>query len=832
VRALVGILALAACAGTETTPPQTPPVAKAIVADAAPPIDAARIAPTLRLPDDVVPAGYDLALELDPASNALRGTVTIRVTIATRTDRVYLHAQDLELEEATWQRGATSGTLTALGVPPDPQELRAFGFGAPLEPGEATLHFRYTGHVTDDEPEALFRQKHAGRWYILSQGESVFARRILPCFDEPRFKVPWRVALTVPSGALALANAPLDREAKATDGRRTFTFAATPPMPSYLLAIAVGPFELVDAGVVGANQVKLRVAALAGEAGKVPLPAQLAPGMIEQLEAYFDSPLPWPKLDLVVVPRFFGAMENPGLITFDRDIIVGTSASTKRRFTTVGGHEFAHLWFGDLVTFAWWDDLWLAEAFASWMSDKLAVTAGVIPDLAFERASQRAHAMRADDAVDAHALRRTIERSSDAETRFDAISYEKGAAVLAMFERVVGGEAFKRGVRGYIAKHRDGNATSADLFAAIAQVTRPDIARAFAAYVERPGVPIVDFTVACKASGATLVATPREADRPVPYCVRYPGTTACGISDAKLEVPLASCPGWLATNDGGLGYYRTGAVSISPALDQLSAAELMAHGDDLAAAVLRGELASKDAFARIAALAATDAYAAHGALAIADAVDRVIDDAARAKWIAWLAATFGRYTNKPGVMGRLSELGATPPAIAARAKTQLSAALDVKTSLEWVTHLASAATAVDKPLFAKLVAVIQAQPATTRRWAIAELALVPATFAADVIALELAQDKPVGWAIERLLERGATRTAAWTALQPRAREVAAKLSLDDLADVIEATGALCDAKSRGEVAAAFEAGDALTAALATIDRCIATRAKLGAIAVP
>ncbi|MGE5183026.1 MAG: M1 family peptidase, partial [Acidobacteriota bacterium] len=244
------LVVVVACAAHDGTPP---PAKHAMTAAPAP-----VVAPGLRLPEGVAPLAYDLTLEVDPEQAEFRGHVEIRVHLTAPTDHVWLHADELDLTQASYRDGNTSGRLAVLPVAGD--EMRAFGFGRVIDDHEITLAFDYTGHTLHDE-EGLFRQREAGRWYVFSQSESVFARRILPCFDEPRFKVPWKVTLVVPPDQVALANAPQLAAHLRSDGRREVTFAETPPMASYLLAIAVGPFELVDVGKLGKGKLPVRVAA-------------------------------------------------------------------------------------------------------------------------------------------------------------------------------------------------------------------------------------------------------------------------------------------------------------------------------------------------------------------------------------------------------------------------------------------------------------------------------------------------------------------------------------------------------------------------------------------
>ncbi len=336
----------------------------------------AAVAPGSRLPDALSPIAYDLALQIDPDVDGFHGHVEIHVRANAATDVVWLHAVDLAITTAIARDGDASSPARPLAPLGDGEQMRGYRLPHALAAGaEMTLVFDYTGSTAGDQ-QGLFREQVRGRWYVFAQSESVFARRIVPCFDEPRWKPTWRVRIAVPPAATGLSNAPeVARRARA-DGTVEIDFAPTPAMPSYLLSIAVGPFDVVPAGAMGRAHVPVRVAVPAGEGARVAVVAKQLPALVDALEAYFDAPLPVAKLDLVAVPTFFGGMENPGLITFVAHVLVGDpdNVSERRTFQRFAAHELAHLWLGDLVTPAWWDDLWLAEAFASWLGDKSSPT--------------------------------------------------------------------------------------------------------------------------------------------------------------------------------------------------------------------------------------------------------------------------------------------------------------------------------------------------------------------------------------------------------------------------------------------------------------------------
>ena len=432
-RSLAGVVvvALAACPAPDrhTAPPPLPPP---------PPVDAAPIAtpPTppadLRVPAGVAPLGYRLRLTIDPAQPRFDGEVAIDLAVTATTDVVWLHADALVVDAATLADGA------ALAVIPDPDHQRiGLWRGAPL-PARTTVQVRYHGTIVDDDPMGLFRQRHGTDRYVYTQMEGVFARRVVPCFDEPGFKVPWQLTIVAPAGLTVVANTP-EASRTAAGATQEVTFAPTPPTASYLIAVAVGRFEAVTIGPVGRAAVPARVLTPAGLSAWAAAAAAATPGVVAQLEAYFDRPLPLAKLDLVAVPQFFGAMENPGLITFAAATLLDDPARPsrdgQRGMRATLAHELAHQWFGDLVTPRWWDDLWLNESFATWMAAELTGIDDDDGDAVIGARGAVERAMRADALPSARPLCRPIAGGLDVDDSFDAIAYEKGGALLAMFER-------------------------------------------------------------------------------------------------------------------------------------------------------------------------------------------------------------------------------------------------------------------------------------------------------------------------------------------------------------------------------------------------------------
>ncbi|MBS1120141.1 MAG: peptidase [Deltaproteobacteria bacterium] len=810
-----------------------------------------RAAPS-RLADGVTPLSYDLRLELDPDADRFTGRVEIRVRLDAPTDHVWLHLEDLELDTATFRTATREGVLArGEDVAVRDQPMRAFGFGTSLPAGEVTLTFGYVGQVARDD-EGLFRRQAGGRWFLYSQAESMFARRILPCFDEPRFKPAWRVTLVVPDKLVALGNGPLAIDVVRADGRHEVTLAEITAMPSYLFAVAVGPFTLLDAGRVGRAQVPVRVAVAAGDVRRSKLVVAKLSALVDALERYTDRPLPLAKLDLVAVPRFFGAMENVGLVTIESSILVGEveAFGDSGRFTRFAAHELAHQWFGNLVTPAWWDDLWLAEGFATWLGDKISIELGGTDDPGLRTQLARLDALGADDADDARPMRHAMSTTEDADDRFDAISYEKAGAVLGMFERFVGEDRFREVIRAYLRDHAGATATSNDFVSALGTATTPAVATAFTSFLEGTGAPIVELAVRCGASPALELHARKGAM--VPVCVRHATGRACAIVGESARIALPTCTGWIAGNAGGDGYYRV-AVPTSGTSRFLSRGEQLAHADDIAAALFRHELGFADASRELATLAAAgDPASQLAALAIAGAIDPLIDDTTRPVWSRWLAARFQRRLGKLAMLSprspverelrdrlaRLLPADRFDAAVIAGATAIVDGALH-SGRLPPEFALALAAPRGGRMLFDRLVAAAAAGGDERQDSWLASLGAFGPELASRLV--ELATDARArphnAWsAIVAMQARPGTRTAAWVAIRERLPALLAQPA-DELTPIIEATGALCDPVARAEVAAAFEGKlddlareHALVPALAAIDRCIARRTQLGDLA--
>ena len=348
--------------------------------------------------------------------------------------------------------------------------------------------------------------------YAYTQFESIAARDAFPCFDEPGFKIPFDTTLVVPAGDEAVANTH-EIERKTEGGSLRVHFAPTLPLPSYLVAFAVGPLEIVPAPDVPPNAVRKRPLPLRGVTTKghgkeIAYALAHAGEILAVLEQIFGIEYPYDKLDILAVPDKGGAMENPGAVTFADELLLFDEKTApvwqKRAYASVVAHEFAHQWVGDLVTAAWWDDIWLNEAFATWIGSKAADTWDPKVEAKLELLEGIQGAIGADALVSARAIRQPIESNNDIENAFDSITYEKGGGVLSMFERWVGADTFQRGLHEYLSQHRFGNATADDFLSAESTASGKDVKTAFHTFLDQPGVPFVEAEVQCGDGGPRL----------------------------------------------------------------------------------------------------------------------------------------------------------------------------------------------------------------------------------------------------------------------------------------------------------------------------------------
>ncbi len=551
-----------------------------------------------RLATDVRPRRYQLRFDLD--LDAWRSAGTARIDLATErpTKEIVLHSVDLDIGAARLDGEP------AIDISYDEDtQTASLEFASDIGAGEHVLEIEWHGEIRS-ALRGLYRSVRGEERYAATQFEAADARRAFPCFDEPEFKARFSVELVHPAGLMAVGNMPISSQGPADDGRTRTAFEETPIISSYLVAFTVGPYEATSVATTRTG-IPTRVVLPPGLAvrGEYARDAHLR--SVEWLEEYTAIPYQYRKVDAIGLPDFeAGAMENPGAITYRVRLLAAdketASIQVFKTVFAVAAHELTHMWWGDLVTMRWWNDIWLNESFASFVGDKC--TDALNPEWQMKRdiVGDSKPAFDLDSLVSTHPISMEVRNADEASERFDAITYNKGQAVLRMIENFLGEAAFRDGVRIYLQRHREANATADDFWRALDESSGRDVTRLANAWIREPGHPLVHCSVR-EEDGALAVtfrqerffADPDVKDTgqawPVPMVVAY-GTAAgrreerAVLEGRETAVRLAGAR-WYFPNGGAAGFYRyafdDGSVSLlAPAIRELRSEERLSLLDD------------------------------------------------------------------------------------------------------------------------------------------------------------------------------------------------------------------------------------------------------------
>jgi aminopeptidase N len=560
-----------------------------------------------RLPKNVVPSSYTIAIVPNTTALTLTGRESVLIRVRSATDTIQFNSLNETLHGVR-----LDGKPVKRVVSNDEQQLTTVTLIAPATPGMHTLSFNYSGKI-ETQPHGLFAQPYAGpdgaQGLMLStQMEATDARRMFPCWDEPAFRATFRLSVTVPKNWTTLANMPIAK--RLVHGNlATTTFENSPKMPSYLVEFTAGDLARVGAtsggirfGVWAVRGLEKNGATAIGNAQKI----------LADYNDYFGYRYPLPKLDSIAVPGGFqGAMENWGAITYNDQALLLSSSSTiesRQEVFSTQAHEMAHQWYGDLVTMAWWDDIWLNESFASWMAAK--ETALRNPDWKWWEGqdADKESAMSADARVTSHAIQQHVTDELQAVNAFDPlITYSKGQAILRMFEAYLGPDAFRTGIRSYMHAHAFSNAATSDLWNALSAASGKDVGAIAADWTERAGFPLVNVTASCDAAGARTLALSQQrfllsgvdnehSHWKIPLQIRIgraATTEALLLTQDRATMPAGRCDEPLSADAGALGFYRVrydqGTLAINTKnFGSLADADRLAMLDDQWALVESG----------------------------------------------------------------------------------------------------------------------------------------------------------------------------------------------------------------------------------------------------
>eukprot|EP01102_Stenamoeba_stenopodia_P018011 TRINITY_DN6550_c0_g1_i1.p1 TRINITY_DN6550_c0_g1~~TRINITY_DN6550_c0_g1_i1.p1 ORF type:complete len:1001 (-),score=245.57 TRINITY_DN6550_c0_g1_i1:15-2960(-) len=544
-----------------------------------------------RLPNTTIPSHYDLYISTDPDFTrfVFTGTVYISISILEPIDRVTLHSANLQIQEATITSTDTSKDQTpmaAKNITTDPiKDFLFLDFNERLSSGNYTLRIQFQGKIAS-EPVGFYRSsyKYGGKkhWIGLTQFESTFARWAFPCFDETALKATFAISIEANEGQTILSNMPSSNVIK-NQGRQKVVFQQTPVMSSYLVAFVVGDLESVNA--VDAKQRPVAVWTALGKKSMAEFALNFTLDVVPKMEEYFGIDYALPKIDLVAVPDFEGgAMENWGLITFLEDYLLLDDQATQSDYSDVAdtvSHELVHQWTGDLVTCAWWSDLWLNEGFAQYYEPFFTYTLYPSWKETNQYAIVLAEAMDDDSLITSHPIVLPIDTPDESQEIFDDVTYRKGSSLIRMvsayLDRTKGENTWRNGLRSYLKKYQYSNAFTKDLFDSIGGYAKiPDLAALMHNWTHTPGYPLVTIEKSSKGDNKFVAKQSRyfafngnvssfnsrsdSNDQTwwVPLTILLPNGDVMDVPNfnGPVSSPFTVSAPWFKANANQTGYYR------------------------------------------------------------------------------------------------------------------------------------------------------------------------------------------------------------------------------------------------------------------------------------
>ncbi len=577
-----------------------------------------------KLPKSVLPLRYAIRIEPSIAKASLRGSETIEIEVRAAIHEIVLNSLSLEIDKATLS-GAKEWSLTPK-LDADNQTL-TLPLPQELPPGTYTLALAFHGKLTE-QTEGLYLTRYqvgsTDKLALTTQFEATDARRMFPCWDEPVFRAIFQLTAVVSEKHTAISNMPVEREASLGDGLKEVVFGASPSMASYLVAFSAGEFDVLRGEADG---IQLGVYFTEGKRELALYALEVTKQIVPYYNEYFGVKYPLPKLDQISFSNTAaGGMENWGCIIYSDTAFLfdpkTSSHSARERAFEVIAHEIAHQWFGDLVTTAWWDNLWLNEGFASWMGTK--ATDHFNPDWkAWTRAAgEKEFAMALDARATTHPIQQPVETEAQAGDAFDEITYQKGQSFIRMLESYLGEDQFRDGIRKYMARHQYGNTTTADLWIALAEVSGKPVREFAAGWTEQPGFPVVKIDASEKPNTVTLTQerftlnqiNPKPLSWRVPILIGPVGEKSqlveLGDSPVRYSVPMDAI---LKANRDGVGYFRvqynTGFAPLVQKVRELPEADRLNLLGDAWALAQAGRMDASSYLELAAQLAGDDSYA-------------------------------------------------------------------------------------------------------------------------------------------------------------------------------------------------------------------------------
>ncbi|HEY0250388.1 MAG TPA: M1 family metallopeptidase, partial [Kofleriaceae bacterium] len=609
------------------------------------------------------PTSYGLELTIIPAQPKMSGIVRIAAQVERATEVVWLNQTGIKVTSA--KLNGAPATIVSGGD-------KFVGIGGHLDRGAVQIEVAYEAVIDHEKSQGIYAVKEGDIDYAYTFFEPIDARRAFPCFDEPNYKVPWQVTFHIQDDQIARGNAPIIKETPEANHMKRVELAPTKPLPSYLVAFMVGPFDDVDDGVAGRAKTPIHFILPKGRQAELAYAKEVTPKVVAALENYMDMDYPFVKLDVAVVPRYWGTMEHPGIVAMGQSLTLirpdQKNVSREQDYEDILAHELGHYWFGDLVTLAWWNDTWLNESLGQWFD--AVTTETVVPGWHWQdsRASWASYAMRADETLSARATRQPVKTDEDIQASFDgATTYVKGATVFRQLEHFVGPDKWQAFIRKYVRAHAYANATADDFIGDMRKELGNDAADSITSYVTHPGVPIANVHAECAQKQIVVDPLTRSLpfgvqepanDRMVykaPICVRYGDAKHSDRTCTTGEpIKVDYCPSWIVPNAGAYGYYRSKITAkqaaqllarTSPA--KLTAAERMSVIHDVSAGVTRNEIQPDEALVLVKTIIADpDPGVQQLATRVAVLHVNVVPEDMYQRMRAWFAATYAPLARK------------------------------------------------------------------------------------------------------------------------------------------------------------------------------------------
>jgi aminopeptidase N len=829
-----------------------------------------------RLVGTVIPEHYTLWFAPDLAQATFRGRETIRVQLKTPATAITLHAAEIEFVEAVIE--AAGSSQVARVTLDDKTETATLAVPKEIPAGAALIRIRYNGRL-NDKLRGFYLSKANGRSYAVTQMEPTDGRRAFPSFDEPIYKATFEVSLMVDEGDTAISNGAQVSDMPGPEpGKHTVSFAPTPKMSTYLVAMIVGDFVCRSGAADGTT---IRVCSTPDKLGLTGFALEAAEQQLAFYNRYFGIKYPFGKLDILAVPDFAaGAMENTGAITFrERLLLVDperASLGTRKSVASIISHEIAHQWFGNLVTMKWWNDIWLNEGFATWIASRPIAEWRPEWKVELDDAADTQSALGLDALRTTRAIRIDVSTPDEINEVFDGIAYEKTAAVLRMVETFVGAEAFRKGISSYLSRFSYANAAGEDFWGEMTRVTGQPIDRIMKSYVEQPGAPALSVATSCVGSSTEInvsqtrfVGTPGATPQPqawtLPACFKAGnGQPRCEILERPRQTFTAQgCSGVFANADSR-GYYFTEYVpaavrTLSSNVAALKPVERIGLLGDEWWMVRAGRHDIGVYLDLAGTLAADDTAAVTDALSnrLAFTGEYLVTSQQRPRYQAWIRERFGPALAALGVPGDPSDaderqsrraellslvaLGGNDPAMQARAHELAVGYMANPMSLPGTlapTVLRVAAASGDAALYERYMAQLEktgSQPEEYYRFFgalpfFSDPALVTRTLQFAVSPAVRTQDTAV--LIGGLLGQPRSRDAAWGFVQAEWSTLTRKLgTFQGIPGIVGALGSFCATTAADQVKQFFakhpipSAERTLQQAIERIDNCAALAAR-------